>query len=113
MHSSLLHVSSSSRISWIGSLQAFLFLFGGVLAGPLYDRGHLMPLICTGSFLIVLGMMMTSLCSEYWQVVIAQGLVIGAGNGCLFIPSTAIIPPYFPKKGALAMGIALTGGNIG
>ena len=109
----LLHTSSPSSIAWIGSLQAFLFIFGGVLAGPLYDYGYLRALICTGSFLIVFGMMMTSLCSTFWQVVLAQGLVVGLGNGCLFVPSIAVLPTYFTKWRALVTGMAITGGNIG
>lgn len=83
------------------------------MAGPLYNRGHLKLLVYLGSFLVVFGMMMTSLCTKYWQAVLAQGLIIGVGNGCLFVPSTAVIPPYFEKRRALAMGIAITGGNIG
>lgn len=109
----LLHTSSPSSIAWIGSLQAFLFIFGGVLAGPLYDYGYLRALIFTGSCLIVFGMMMTSLCSTFWQVVLAQGLVVGLGNGCLFVPSIAVLPTYFIKRRALVTGIAITGGNIG
>lgn len=108
-----LQMHSPSQISWIGSLQAFLFLLGGVVSGPLYDYGHLKLLVCLGSFLVVFGMMMTSLCVQYWQAILAQGLVIGLGNGCLFVPSSAIIPQYFVKRKALAMGIAITGGNIG
>jgi len=56
---------------------------------------------------------MTSLCLAYWQAILAQGLVIGVGNGCLFVPSTAVIQPYFTNRRALAMGIAITGGNVG
>jgi hypothetical protein len=32
---------SSSNISWIGSLQAFFVLVGGIFSGPIYDRGEL------------------------------------------------------------------------
>ena len=32
---------SSSNISWIGSIQAFFLIFGGVVSGPLYDMGYL------------------------------------------------------------------------
>ena len=109
----LLRTESSSRIAWIGSIQAFLFIFGGVLAGPLYDYGYLRTLLCVGSFLIVFGMMMTSLCLKYWQFVLAQGLIVGLGNGCLFVPSVAVLPTYFLRWRALVTGIAITGGNIG
>ena len=109
----LLSTESSSRITWIGSLQAFLFVFGGVIAGPLYDYGYLQSLVRVGSFLVVFGMMMTSLCHSYWQVILAQGIVIGLGNGALFVPSIALLPTYFSKRRALSTGIAITGGNLG
>jgi presenilin-like A22 family membrane protease len=37
-------------------------------------------------------MMMTSICTEYWQVVLAQGLVVGIGTGCMLLPSVAVMP---------------------
>ena len=88
-------------------------MIGGAIAGPLYDHGHLSALVRGGSFLVVFGMMMTSLCSQYWQVLLAQGLVIGLGNGALFVPSIALLPTYFIKRKALSTGIAITGGNLG
>lgn len=57
--------------------------------------------------------MMTSLCRQYWQVVIAQGIVVGLGNGCLFVPSVAILPQYFSTKKALANGLAAAGSSVG
>lgn len=44
----------------------------GVFTGPLVDTGHLRPLMISGNFLIVFGMMMTSLATEYYQVSIAK-----------------------------------------
>ena len=58
-------------------------------------------------------MMITSLCKKYWQVVLAQGIVIGLGNAALFVPSIALLPTYFVKRRALSTGIAITGGNVG
>jgi MFS family permease len=110
--SQLLSDPSSSDISWIGSLQAFLLLITGVITGPLYDAGYFRPLTYTGSFLVVFGMMMMSLCTEYWQVILAQGLCVGIGSGCLFIPSVAIVSTYFSTKKSLATGIAASGSSI-
>ena len=62
---------------------------------------------------MVFGMMMTSLCLLYWQVILAQGLVIGLGCACFFVPSVAIIPLYFDKRKALGMGVAAAGSSIG
>ena len=108
-----LFTSSAFQISWIGSIQAFLLLVIGVATGPLFDRGYLNSLLLVGSFLTVLGIMMTSLCTTYWQAVLAQGVCIGLGAGCLFVPSIAIVATYFTKRRAIATGIAVGGSSIG
>jgi MFS family permease len=109
----LLQDQSPSNISWIGSIQAFLLLIIGVVTGPAYDAGYFRALISLGAFLIPFGFMMTSLSTEYWQIMLAQALCIGLGNGCLFIPSVAILPQYFSNKKALANGIAASGSSLG
>jgi MFS family permease len=85
----------------------------GVLTGPAYDAGYFRALIVIGAILIPFGFMMLSLCKEYWQVLLAQAFVIGLGNGCLFVPSVAILPQYFTTHKALANGVAATGSSIG
>jgi MFS family permease len=57
--------------------------------------------------------MMTSLATEYWQIFLAQGLCIGLGSGCLFLPSVATVATYFTTKRALAIGITASGGSVG
>ncbi|KAF2490826.1 MFS general substrate transporter [Lophium mytilinum] len=110
----LLHQKSPSSISWIGSTQAFLLIFISVATGPLFDLGYFIPvLLPLGSVLIVFGMMMTSVCNHYWQVMLAQGVVIGLGCGCLFLPSVAIVSTYFTTKKAFATGIVAVGGSVG
>ena len=111
--SSLLNSQSSSNISWIGSFQTFLILVGAAIAGPLFDRGYLRALIWLGSFLVFFGTMMVSFCTQYWQVFLAQGIAVGIGLGCLFLPSVAVIAHYFDKKKSTALGIASVGGSLG
>lgn len=109
----LLRHESESNISWVGSIQAFLLLLVGVATGPLFDAGFFQYLLYAGSFLIVFGVYMTSLCTEYWQVMLAQGVVVGLGCGCLFIPSVAIVSTYFTTKKSFATGIAASGSSVG
>jgi MFS family permease len=85
----------------------------GFIAGPIFDQGYFRTLIITGTFLVVFGMMMTSLATEYWQLFLAQGVVTGLGAGFLFLPSIAIVATYFSTKRALATGITASGGSIG
>ncbi len=58
-------------------------------------------------------MMMTSLCTRYWQIVLSQGVLVGLGCGFLFVPSIAIIPYYFSTRKALAQGLAACGSSLG
>lgn len=109
----LLKTSSSSDISWIGSLQGCLLLLGGLVSGPLFDAGYFHALTATGLFLVVFGLFMTSLCTAYYQVLLAQGICVGLGCGLLFLPSAAILSQYFAKRRALALGIQSAGSPVG
>ncbi|CAK7215601.1 hypothetical protein SCUCBS95973_002530 [Sporothrix curviconia] len=103
---------SATAIAWIGSLQVALLLIGGVVAGPLYDAGYVRQLIAVGLLLIVFGLFMTSLCTAYWQLILAQGLTVGLGMGLSFTPSNAVLAQYFSKKRALAIGISSSGSPL-
>lgn len=104
---------TASSISWIGSLQVALLMGLGIIIGPIFDAGYLRTLTCVGTFISILALMLTSICTQYWQILLTQGLLLGIGNGCLFIPSTAILPSYFLKKRSLAIGLAATGSAVG
>ncbi|KAF2720016.1 MFS general substrate transporter [Polychaeton citri CBS 116435] len=109
----ILSALSHSDISLIGSVQSFLLLAVGFLIGPLYDKGYAYHLVVTGSILAVFSQMMVSLCTKYWQVFLAQGLGLGIGAGCLFVPAIAILSAHFSTRLALATGIAASGGGAG
>ncbi|KAI6314071.1 hypothetical protein MCOR34_005079 [Pyricularia oryzae] len=110
----LLSSQSPSNISWIGSIQGFLLLAVGCIAGPLFDAGYFRIVVTTGAFLVVVGFMMTSLGTEYWHMLLGQGFCMGLGAGCLVVPSLALLPQYFgPSKRALVIGIAVTGSSLG
>ncbi|KAE8153102.1 major facilitator superfamily domain-containing protein [Aspergillus avenaceus] len=105
--------ASSSSISWIGSTQSSILLVLGLITGPLYDMGHFRLLIYTGSFLIIVGQMMLSLCHQYYQVMLAQAVCIGLGAGLVFIPGVTILSEYFDERIELANGLAAAGSGVG
>lgn len=108
-----LAAQGASRVSWIGSIQGFLLMLSGIVVGPLFDRGYYRYLLVVGLVLSVVGVMMTSIAKEYWQVVLAQAVCLGMGSGCLFVPCLAITSTYFSKKRALAVGLASSGSSVG
>jgi len=85
----------------------------GVVMGPLYDAGYMRSLLVSGTLLITLGFMTTSICTTFWQVLLAQGVCIGLGTSCLYIPMIALVPLYFTTRRARAMAIATVGSSLG
>lgn len=104
---------SPSDIAWIGSIEIFLLLFTGTITGRLTDAGYFYPVAILGSILVVLGTLMTSICTQYWQIFLAQGICVGLGNGCLFCPAVALVSTYFGKRRSLAIGITACGSGLG
>jgi MFS family permease len=85
----------------------------GMIAGPLFDKGYFYHCHIIGSILIVLGYMMTSLCTVLWQFVAAQGVCIGLGSGLVFIPMIGLIAQWFNSKRGIANGLASSGSGVG
>ncbi|KAI5921762.1 MFS general substrate transporter [Camillea tinctor] len=108
-----LHSQSSSNISWIGSTQGFLLFFVSIIAGPVFDLGYLRSLLGVGSLLLVLGMFLLSITTQYWQVFLTQGLMMGLGFGCLYLPAPAVVSQYFHASTALAVGVSSAGSALG
>lgn len=110
---SLLSGYTAFEISTIGSVQSFLLVFLGFVTGPIYDAGYYRYLLGAGSLLVVFGTLMQSICSEFWQLLLAQGFCIGAGCGCLSIMSVAITAFWFNTRLPIANGIAACGSGVG
>lgn len=109
----LLAGSSPSAISWIGTVQGTLLLVVGVVSGPLFDKGYFRTTTILAGIGLVLGMMMLSISTRYYQIMLSQGILVGICSGFLYIPSIALIPLYFKSRRGLAIGLATAGGSVG
>ncbi|KAH9919157.1 MFS general substrate transporter [Epithele typhae] len=103
----------ASTISWIGSLQLWVFFFSGGFVGRLFDAFGPRPIMIIGTLILVFGTMMTSLSSQYYQFILAQGILVGVGIGAVFYPGLAAISTYFQKYRSTALGVALAGSGVG
>ncbi|RDW80940.1 hypothetical protein BP5796_05638 [Coleophoma crateriformis] len=108
----LLAHEPESTIAWIGSIQAFLLLASTLVMGPLCDLGYTRPQFIICSVMAVFGLMMTSLCTQYWQFMLAQGICMGIGFGGVFIPAVSIPSSYFTTKRAFALGVCASGSSF-
>jgi MFS family permease len=104
---------SSSDISWVGSLQIFFVYFLGTFSGRAMDAGYLRTTLVAGLFLQLLGVFTTSLATSYWQLLLAQGICQGIGDGLLFCPIVALMSTYFTRKRTIAISISACGAATG
>ena len=69
--------------------------------------------MCGGSVGTLIGVFMVSLCKEYYQFFLAQGVFLGFSLPFLFIPAISVLPRHFSKNRSLALGIAVAGSSFG
>ncbi|KAI1428970.1 riboflavin transporter MCH5 [Xylaria sp. FL1777] len=98
-----------SDISWIGSITVFLTFFIGTFTGRLVDAGFLRPTLFVGAAFLALGIFTTSAATQYWQLLLAQGLTMGIGCGFLFTAAITTVATYFSTKRSFAIGISASG----
>ncbi|KAF2829551.1 monocarboxylate transporter [Ophiobolus disseminans] len=103
---------SPDQIAWIGSVSSFIQFAGGAIGGPMFDR-HGAWIMRPATITYVLGLMMVSLCTEYYQFMLAQGLLMGSSVAFLQFPAFAIVAQYFDKRRAAALGLTISGSSIG
>ncbi|CAK7203832.1 hypothetical protein SEUCBS139899_006581 [Sporothrix eucalyptigena] len=109
----LLQQYSPSTISWIPSLQIFFMMGLGPVVGYLYDRAGTRVLLAVGSILHVFGIMMTSLGTQYYQILLAQGVCSATGVACIFQPAVMALGGWFDGHRGAAFGVAFTGSSLG
>lgn len=79
----------------------------------MYDRGYTRSLLLLGGLGVAMGHILLGSCTTYWQALLAQGILVGLGGGCLYVPALATLPSYFDVRLGLATGIAAAGNSIG
>jgi MFS family permease len=104
---------SPSTISWIGTVSTYLLIVGGVISGPFFDRGYFRTMLFMGAAIETFSVFMLSLCSQYYQLFLAQGILMGLGNGLLYIPGLALVGRSFKKNRSMAMAITTCGAPTG
>ncbi|KAG2217422.1 hypothetical protein INT45_013753, partial [Circinella minor] len=66
-----------------------------------------------GSILACLGVFLASFTTEVWHLYLTQGLLFGFGSSFLYMSVASVIPQWFTKRRAAAMGISSAGSGLG
>ncbi|KAF8323963.1 MFS general substrate transporter [Clavulina sp. PMI_390] len=109
----LLPNKSPSDIAWIGSVQYALVLLPGIISGRLMDLGYLHVPLGIASATQILAIFLAAECTQYWQFILCQGILLGLGAGFAFGPCLAITAHWFLKRRPVAYGVVATGSSIG
>ncbi|OHE99286.1 major facilitator superfamily transporter [Colletotrichum orchidophilum] len=104
---------SESDISWIASVSIFIIYVGAPISGILTDRLGPTVLLCAGSVGQVLALFMTSICKQYYQAFLAQGILLGVSMSLIFCPPVAVVSRRMPHRRGLALGLSIGGSSIG
>lgn len=65
--------ATAAKIAWLGGLQICIQFAFGLFSGKALDEGHWRITTLIGSVLLVGGYLAVSVCTQYWQLVLAQG----------------------------------------
>ncbi|KAJ1913521.1 hypothetical protein H4219_005178 [Mycoemilia scoparia] len=104
---------SAIDLTWISTLTSlcpYVFTWLSVLTvnqiGPRTACG-IGTVICTAALL------MASFSTQYWQLILTQGLLFGIGGAFFYVPTFILPTHYFTGNTGLILGIAAAGNNIG
>ncbi|KAH8593313.1 major facilitator superfamily domain-containing protein [Bisporella sp. PMI_857] len=111
--SELLADHTSAQLAWITTFQVFLLFFLGPPVGIMIDAFGPRKILIPFSILCVFSVFMLSLCKEYYQVMLAQGIAFGIGTAGVSLPAMVVVSQWFSSKRGLAVGIVSSGSSLG
>ncbi|KAK4867870.1 hypothetical protein LT330_007529 [Penicillium expansum] len=103
---------SASSVAWISSTETFMMFLGAPFFGKIFDNFGPRYMLFAGTICHVLGLMMTSLASEYYQFFLAQSILSALGASAIFYGCLNPIGTWFLKKRGLAFGIIAAGSSL-
>jgi len=91
------------------SLRCVCMAFSFVFAGRLIDTHDARYLTFFGGLVGAFGFLLSAYAQNVWELYITYSVMVGIGDGFLYILPVTVISRWFVKKRALAIGIATAG----
>jgi len=109
----LLSDMSEAKITWIGALQVFMYYFTGAFVGRSFDAVGPKWLITAGTVLLFLGHLLLSVCRQYYQFLIVQGILLGVGGSLIYYPALSAVAQWYSNKRGMMLGMITAGSALG
>jgi len=91
------------------SLRCVCMAFSFVFAGKLIDTHDARYITFFGGLTAAFGFFLSAFADSVWELYITYSVMVGIGDGFLYILPVTVISRWFVKKKALAIGIATAG----
>ncbi|KAJ2364280.1 hypothetical protein IW150_006524 [Coemansia sp. RSA 2607] len=105
--------SSLSPAIAIGAVHLGTNYLFTTIAGVLCERIGMGLTTFIGALLVGAGMFAAGFCTKVWQLVLAQGVLAGAGIGTIFIIVSTIPTSWFSKNQGFLIGVVHSGSGVG
>ncbi|KDB21309.1 hypothetical protein H109_06755 [Trichophyton interdigitale MR816] len=109
----LLRTSSPSKIAWIGSFQIFANFGLFLLVGLLTSKGYFKLCFRGGAVSLMVTILLTGFCKEWWQFFLVQGVLMGCSMGLVFTSAVTVTTTYFSTNLGIATALAAVGSSFG
>lgn len=104
---------SKVEYALIGGVTAFFLLFWSWLVSALTAVLPFKVIMLIGIVLQLVGMLLASWSTKYWEFILTEGVMAGLGSGFIFSGSVFIIPSWFLRKRAIVGGFVFAGTGLG
>jgi MFS family permease len=98
-----------------GAFSLSMTMYGvlGIVVGVLNDRFGPRVVLTLCGFLLGLGYLLMSQVSDFWQMYLFYGVIIGTGMSGVWVPQLSTVARWFVGRRTLMTGIVLAGVSIG
>ncbi|KAL7619469.1 hypothetical protein AAE478_010008 [Parahypoxylon ruwenzoriense] len=103
----------ASTVSWITSIQVFMMSGLNAVMGRLFDSFGPRYMLIVGTLVYCFGLMMLSLSTQYYQIILSQGIVSAIGMSAVFNSAMNSVMGWFFKRRAAALGLMVSGSSLG
>ena len=105
--------SNTSTVSWIPSVHSSSMFFFASVSSILLKKFGLRSVILIGTALSCASYLASIFLQNYTGLLLAYGVIGGAGSGLLYTPANIACTQYFEKWKSISTGISMSGVGCG
>ena len=105
--------SGKEGVAWVASIMIATQHVVGPLVSALVNRYGPRSVSIFGSIAVAFGYGLSYFVQSVATLYVTLGIISGVGFGLIYLPSMVVVPYYFEKRRALAVGVAVCGTGLG